>query len=251
MKKIIIALLIFILNFQVFSQTSLDYLKMKKLGKDEYLDFIYLKDGKEFDLKIFKTDKDGNSIEDLFFLDFGGSWSNIQISENRKQILLSGEVFAERKEPSGFGYYKYYLFDGFKGKICHVFTTHTFVITSRDFKFFLTAEDYSEKKGYEIAVRKVKDGKVVKTFFWKTGTKSYGGLTFLRSENFDYDFRIIYTAEISMYGECFYRVKDNFLHETLNDTFDDLEYINEFSCSAYEWGNVSRPSEKVKHENRD
>lgn len=251
MKKIIIALFMFVSNIQIFSQTSLDHLKMKKLGMEEYLDYVYLKDGGKYDLKIFKTDKDGNTIEDLFFLDLNGSWSNIQISENRKQILLSGEVFTEKKEPSGFGYYKYYLFDGIKGKICHVFTTPELVITSRDFKYFLSIENYSEKKGYEIAVRKVKDGKVLKSFFWKAGKKAYGGLRFFRSENFDYDFRIIYSSEGNMYGECFYRVKDNSLHENYNDTFDDFEYTNAYSCSHYECGVVSTPGEKMKNENWD
>ena len=52
-----------------------------------------------------------------------------------------------------------------------------------------------------------------------------------------------------MYGECFYRVKDNSLHENYNDTFDDFEYTNAYSCSHYECGVVSTPGEKMENEN--
>ena len=245
MKKIIIALFVLVSNIQIFSQVKLDNLKMKKLGKEEYLDYVYLNGCGKYNLKIFKIDKDENPIEDLFFINH--QYGNIQISEDRKMILLSGEGFHDSN--TKLLTHNYYLIDGKKGKVKYTYTLHPQVITSSDFKYFLTIEDYTEEKGYKIAVRKVNDGKVLKTFFWKTGTKSYGGLTFLRSKDSNYDFRIIYTAEISMYGECFYRVKDNKLYETLNDTFDTREYINKYSCSYYEEGLVSRPDEKMKNEN--
>lgn len=214
-------------NSQVVLQNS----SFSKLKNGEYLDFEYgkyVKDGCEYQLKIFKASSDGFLREELFL--FNDQYGNIQISEDGKLILLSGMEDMQTHS------YNYYLIDGKKGKMSFVFNSTRPVITTRNLEYYIIDCCYESEKGMKFEIRKTRSGELKDTFFWKVGSKIGGGCLYYRSSDSDYDFRICYIVERNTYGDCYYNIKKRKLNEVFNDTFTSREYENEVEHTPFENG---------------
>lgn len=240
MKKIFIAIISLLISSKVFSQVKLDNLKMKKLGKDEYLDFTYLKESGEYNLTIFKVDKNGNKIEDLFFINH--QYGNIQISNDRKLLFISGLRYKESADTQ-VGKYNYYLIDGNNGRIKFLFTTNKIIRTSNKLDYYIVVDSYKKQNGFKIEVRDLNNNKIVRDFYWNIERKNGGWCELLRSPNPDYDFMLSYVVDNFVLAECLYRIKDN----KLDLIFEDYSFSKEYIVSLYLNGFVPNTTSSVSN----
>lgn len=225
----------FYIYFNANSQVVLLNSSFDKLKNGEHLEYAYgkyVKECREYQLKIFKTSFDGLVREELFL--FNDQYGNIQISEDGKSILLSG--MEDIKTHS----YNYYLIDGKKGTIRFVFNSNRPVITTKNLEYYLIDRCFVNEKGMKFEIHETRSGELKDTFFWKVGIKIGGGCSYYRSPDCNYDFRICYVVEGNTYGDCYYNIKKRKLKEDFNDTFTNLEYENEVKHTSFENGWASK-----------
>ncbi len=148
-------------------------------------------------------------------------WASWIFSEDRKTML-----FGLKKRGL---YYPRFILNGSKGNVKYLFECPNVNKVTIDFKY-LVGKDYSffresyatieSQKAVEFryAVIDLRKNKFVGYINWKIDRGLGGSVTILRSIRPNYDIRIIYKVEGTLWAECYYNIEEKKLDIVLDDT---------------------------------
>lgn len=217
-------IIIFILVESTLFASSEIISEFSKLEENELFSYAY-DNSKNNNLLIYK---ETSSTKELLF-ELSNQYGNIQISQDGKKIIYSSKMDKKRNVCD------YYLIDGTIGKISFLVSEHQYLVTSKDFDYYIILGNFDDKTGQEIIIISISDNKKY-SVYWNISQRLGGSCICYRSLYDDFLFRIDYEQEGFLYGSCFYDVITNQIYEIFNKTDATYEHEKKRTHTKFEKG---------------
>ena len=227
MKKLLFLCFFILFCFDIIAQEIRknpqyeNYLKcFEKLANNEIFSFHHGLH-KEFDIKSYSLKISAKDIEtgkERLIGYWNAPYGRYQLSANRKKMVFGGES-SGRFQPL-------FLIDGIEGRVTYIMDVNYSSMTTKDLRYLLYSDGKSYGENGEIFVLiDLKELKIKRTIHWKLTPLVGGWRKIFRSLDPDYDFRIDYGVEVSLYAICYYSIAKDEIKVTLDDTAIEDERI--------------------------
>jgi hypothetical protein len=201
-----------------------------KLDNDEVLSYVWEEsviDGKKYSVKIFAEDKSKRRLIGYWHM----PWGAYQFSSNRRSLVFF-QFTSDYKNP-----YPLFYMDGNNGNVKYLFDVSSDSMTNNGLNYIMYHYGSNDSAGsIYFRIIDLHELKLTRTIKWNVHAREGGGPVILRSLNPEYDFRIEYQVEGSVYAECYYKIQTDELNVIFDDTGLSDERELKYSRSREELG---------------
>jgi hypothetical protein len=193
-------------NFQNYSYI------FEKLDDEEILSYMWEEsemDGKKYSVKFLVENESRKRLIGYWYV----PWGAFQFSSDRRSLVFF-QYTTDYKNP-----YPLFFMDGNNGSVKYLFDVRSDAMTNRYLSYIMY--HYGPNDSVDAIHFRIIDLyglTLTRTVKWNVHEREGGGPVILRSLNPEYDFRIEYQVEGSVYAECYYNVQNDELNVIFDDT---------------------------------